>query len=31
MSQTGQGLIDQDREDEMIADSDIFNAWGMCQ
>ncbi|KAJ8596217.1 hypothetical protein M405DRAFT_928986 [Rhizopogon salebrosus TDB-379] len=27
MPQTGQGLIDQDREHEMIADSDIFNAW----
>jgi hypothetical protein len=31
MSQIGQGLIDQDREHEMIADSYIFNAWGMRQ
>ncbi|KAJ8583204.1 hypothetical protein M405DRAFT_937362 [Rhizopogon salebrosus TDB-379] len=27
MSQTGQGLIDADREDEMTVGSEIFNAW----
>lgn len=29
MSQTGQGLIDADREDEITFGSEIFNAWGM--
>ncbi|KAG1767872.1 hypothetical protein EV702DRAFT_1050206 [Suillus placidus] len=29
MSQTGQGLIDADGEDEITFGSEIFNAWGM--
>jgi hypothetical protein len=29
MSDTGQGLLDADREDEILAGSDIANIWGM--
>ena len=29
MSETGQGLLDNDRADEMTPGSDIKNLWGM--